>query len=92
MKKAVERTARWGRALIVTGSLLGLGLGVAGCSESDRPLEPPVRFDGNIFGTFYQVTIMDPLTQASLLNWKRALKQSWRALIRRCRPTGMTRS
>nr|WP_290673829.1 MULTISPECIES: FAD:protein FMN transferase [unclassified Halomonas] len=36
---------------------------MAGCSENDRPLEPPVRFEGNIFGTFYQVTIMDPLTQ-----------------------------
>lgn len=63
MKKAVERTARWGRALIVTGALLGLLIGVAGCSENDRPLEPPVRFEGDIFGTFYQVTIMDPLTQ-----------------------------
>ena len=74
MKKAVERTARWGRALIVTGSLLGLGLGVAGCSESDRPLEPPVRFDGNIFGTFYQVTIMDPLTQGESLELEEGFK------------------
>ncbi|OJA06180.1 FAD:protein FMN transferase [Halomonas sp. QHL1] len=74
MKKAVERAARWGRALIVTGSLLGLGLGVAGCSESDRPLEPPVRFDGNIFGTFYQVTIMDPLTQGESLELEEGFK------------------
>lgn len=74
MKKAVERTARWGRALIVTGSLLGLGLGLAGCSESDRPLEPPVRFDGNIFGTFYQVTIMDPLTQGESLELEAGFK------------------
>ncbi|NAO98244.1 MULTISPECIES: FAD:protein FMN transferase [unclassified Halomonas] len=74
MKKAVERTARWGRALIVTGSLLGLGLGLAGCSESDRPLEPPVRFDGNIFGTFYQVTIMDPLTQGESLELEEGFK------------------
>lgn len=74
MKKAVERTTRWGRALIVTGSLLGLGLGVAGCSESDRPLEPPVRFDGNIFGTFYQVTIMDPLTQGESLELEEGFK------------------
>lgn len=74
MKKAVERTARWGRALIVTGSLLSLGLGVAGCSESDRPLEPPVRFDGNIFGTFYQVTIMDPLTQGESLELEEGFK------------------
>jgi len=74
MKKAVECTARWGRALIVTGSLLGLGLGLAGCSESDRPLEPPVRFDGNIFGTFYQVTIMDPLTQGESLELEEGFK------------------
>lgn len=63
MKMAVERTTRWLRALIVMGTLLGLLMSVAGCSENDRPLEPPVRFEGDIFGTFYQVTIMDPLTQ-----------------------------
>lgn len=74
MKKAVERTARWGRALILTGSLLGLGLGVAGCSESDRPMESPVRFDGNIFGTFYQVTIMDQLTQGESLELEEGFK------------------
>ncbi|WGI25442.1 FAD:protein FMN transferase [Halomonas alkaliantarctica] len=74
MKKAVEHTASWGRALIVTGSLLGLGLGVAGCSESDRPMESPVRFDGNIFGTFYQVTIMDPLTQGESLDLEEGFK------------------
>ncbi|MFG6668172.1 FAD:protein FMN transferase [Halomonas sp. HNIBRBA4712] len=42
--------------------LLALGL-LAGCSESDRPLESPVRLEGGIFGTFYQVTLVDPLTQ-----------------------------
>ncbi|EWH00160.1 hypothetical protein Q427_21015 [Halomonas sp. BC04] len=34
-----------------------------GCSESDRPLESPVQLEGAIFGSFYQVTIGDPLTQ-----------------------------
>lgn len=48
--------------------LAGLGLLtllplMAGCSESDRPLEPPTRFEGGVFGSFYQVTVMDPLTQ-----------------------------
>nr|WP_040480309.1 FAD:protein FMN transferase [Halomonas boliviensis] len=56
------------------GSLLGLAMGVAGCSESDRPLEPPVRFDGNIFGTFYQVTIMDPLTLGESLDLEEGFK------------------
>ena len=40
-----------------------VGLLLAGCSESDRPLESPVRFEGGIFGTYYQVTLVDPLTQ-----------------------------
>lgn len=62
-KKCVERTIRWGRGLIVLGALLSALLVLSGCSENDRPLEPPVRYEGNIFGTFYQVTIMDPLTQ-----------------------------
>lgn len=62
-KKCVERTIRWGRGLIVLGALLSALWVLSGCSENDRPLEPPVRYEGNIFGTFYQVTIMDPLTQ-----------------------------
>ena len=62
-KKCVERTIRWGRGLIGLGALLSVLLVLSGCSENDRPLEPPVRYEGNIFGTFYQVTIMDPLTQ-----------------------------
>lgn len=40
---------------------------LAGCSESDRPLESPVKLEGNIFGSFYQVTISDPLTQGEAL-------------------------
>ncbi|OZT74335.1 FAD:protein FMN transferase [Vreelandella boliviensis] len=73
-KLAGERSTRWRRTLIVMGSLLGLAMGVAGCSESDRPLEPPVRFDGNIFGTFYQVTIMDPLTLGESLDLEEGFK------------------
>ncbi|WP_108446215.1 FAD:protein FMN transferase [Halomonas denitrificans] len=48
------------RSLLV--SLL-LGLLLAGCSERDRPLDSPVTLQGDIFGTFYQVSIADPLTQ-----------------------------
>lgn len=40
-----------------------LGLLLAGCSERDRPLASPVTLEGDIFGTFYQVSIADPLTQ-----------------------------
>ncbi|MGO2131642.1 MAG: FAD:protein FMN transferase [Halomonas sp.] len=36
---------------------------VAACSEKDRPLESPVTLQGDIFGTYYQVTVADPLTQ-----------------------------
>ncbi|HSP56935.1 MAG TPA: FAD:protein FMN transferase [Halomonas sp.] len=35
---------------------------LAGCSERDRPLESPVKLEGEIFGTFYQVSVADPLT------------------------------
>jgi len=42
--------------------LLLAGL-LMGCSERDRPLEAPVTFDGEIFGTFYQVSVVDSLTQ-----------------------------
>nr|WP_308337566.1 FAD:protein FMN transferase [Halomonas sp. SpR1] len=68
------RTARWGRALVVMGSLVGAVIGMTGCSESDRPLEPPVRFEGNIFGTFYQVTVMDALTQGESLELEEGFK------------------
>lgn len=36
---------------------------LAACSESDRPLDSPVTLEGGVFGSFYQVTIADPLTQ-----------------------------
>jgi FAD:protein FMN transferase len=42
---------------------LCLMLLLAGCSERDRPLDSPVRFEGGVYGSFYQVTIADPLTQ-----------------------------
>lgn len=42
---------------------LCLVLLLVGCSERDRPLDSPVRFEGGIFGSFYQVTIADSLTQ-----------------------------
>lgn len=48
-----------GRMALAALALLWL----SGCSENDRPLESPVHLDGEIFGTFYQVTIGDPLTQ-----------------------------
>ncbi|MGS2745249.1 FAD:protein FMN transferase [Halomonas sp. LS-001] len=51
------------RLLKFSGVLfIALG-GLVGCSENDRPLDSPVHFEGSIFGTFYQVTIVDPLTQ-----------------------------
>ncbi|PAU77340.1 FAD:protein FMN transferase [Halomonas salipaludis] len=37
---------------------------VAGCGERDPELDSPVRLEGNIFGSFYQVTIADPLTRS----------------------------
>ncbi len=37
-----------------------LAILLAGCSE--RKLEAPVTLQGDIFGTFYQVTIADPIT------------------------------
>ncbi len=67
MKKGVERTVRWGSVRVVIGVLLSTLWVLPGCSENDRLLEPPVRFEGNIFGTFYQITIMDPITQGESL-------------------------
>jgi len=46
--------------------LLALLVLLAGCSESDRPLESPVRLEGAIFGTFYQVTLADSITAGEL--------------------------
>lgn len=54
---------RYHRSSRVIGLVLLVTLLLVGCSENDRPLEAPVRFEGAIFGTFYQVTVMDPLTQ-----------------------------
>ncbi|MGP9631962.1 FAD:protein FMN transferase [Halomonas sp. AOP43-A1-21] len=49
--------------LIEKAALAMVLLLLVGCSEKDRPLESPVRLEGGIFGTFYQVSISDPLTQ-----------------------------
>ena len=43
--------------------LLSTVLMLAACSERDRPLDSPVRLEGSIFGSFYQVTLVDALTQ-----------------------------
>lgn len=51
------------RLITCSGALLIALGGLMGCSEADRPLDSPVHFEGSIFGTFYQVTIVDPLTQ-----------------------------
>ncbi len=51
------------RVLLSLLLLLGFATLLAGCSERDRPLDSPVRFEGAIFGSFYQATIADPLTQ-----------------------------
>lgn len=48
-------------------ALLALVALLSACSERDRPLESPVKLEGNIFGSFYQVTITDPLTQGEAL-------------------------
>ncbi|MBW6392951.1 FAD:protein FMN transferase [Billgrantia antri] len=45
----------------------------AGCSESDRPLSSPVRLEGSIFGSFYQVTIADSLTQGQARDLEQGL-------------------
>lgn len=50
---------RW-LALLWVLSLVGSLL--VGCSsEEDRPMESPVRLEGPVFGSFYQVTLVDPL-------------------------------
>ena len=53
---------RYHRLSRAVGLVLLAAFMLAGCSENDRPLDVPVRFEGNIFGSFYQVTIVDPLT------------------------------
>ncbi|MCC5902087.1 MAG: FAD:protein FMN transferase [Halomonas sp.] len=54
---------RYHRLSSAVGLVLLATFMLAGCSENDRPLDAPVRFEGAIFGSFYQVTVMDPLTQ-----------------------------
>ncbi|QEA38332.1 FAD:protein FMN transferase [Pistricoccus aurantiacus] len=44
--------------------ILVLAIGLFGGCSDERRLESPVRFEGNIFGTFYQITVVDPLTEA----------------------------
>ncbi|MFC3283906.1 FAD:protein FMN transferase [Litchfieldella rifensis] len=44
-------------------AMLALLALLAGCSDSDPELDSPVRMEGDIFGTFYQVTIAEPLTR-----------------------------
>lgn len=51
------------RLLSVSSLALLAAFTLAGCSENDRPLDTPVRFEGGIFGSFYQVTLAESLTQ-----------------------------
>lgn len=37
---------------------------LVGCSDADPKLDSPVQLEGEIFGTFYEVTIADPLTRS----------------------------
>lgn len=64
-----------------------VGVLLAGCSENDRPLESPVRFEGGIFGTYYQITLVDPLTQGEANALEEAYWPRWKTLTKRCRPT-----
>jgi FAD:protein FMN transferase len=74
MKKLDGSTARWVRVSFMAAMVIA-AVALTGCSENDRPLESPVRFEGDIFGTFYQVTITDPLTQGEA----RALEEGFLA-------------
>lgn len=56
------RVSLFGLPLILVALLL-----MAACSEKDRPLESPVTLQGDIFGTYYQVTVADPLTQGQAM-------------------------
>ncbi|WNK20242.1 FAD:protein FMN transferase [Halomonas piscis] len=49
------------KALTMGAMLMALAL-VAGC-ESEPESQSPVRFEGSIFGTFYQITVADTLDQ-----------------------------
>ncbi|CAM4205049.1 FAD:protein FMN transferase [Vreelandella rituensis] len=52
-----------GLRTLLAGCLGVVLIALTGCSENDRPLESPVRLEGSIFGSFYQLTVVDPLTQ-----------------------------
>lgn len=52
-----------------------LTIALIGCSETDRPLESPVKLEGNIFGTFYQVTMADSLTQGQVNDLEAGIEQ-----------------
>lgn len=56
------RVSPFGLPFILVALLL-----MAACSEKDRPLESPVTLQGDIFGTYYQVTVADPLTQGQAM-------------------------
>lgn len=51
------------KALAAGLGIMALAL-VVGCSQGEQTLDAPVRFDGGIFGSFYQVTVAEPLTQS----------------------------
>jgi thiamine biosynthesis lipoprotein len=51
------------RALAAGFGLIALAL-VAGCSQGEQTLTTPVSFEGGVFGSFYQVSVSDPLTQS----------------------------
>ncbi|MFN2409879.1 MAG: FAD:protein FMN transferase, partial [Halomonas sp.] len=57
------------------GMVVVLLIALAGCSETDRPLESPVKLEGNIFGTFYQVTLADSLTQGQVNEIEEGIEQ-----------------
>ncbi|XKH60171.1 FAD:protein FMN transferase [Halomonas sediminis] len=64
-----------GLRTLLAGFLCVVLFGLAGCSENDRPLESPVRLEGSIFGSFYQLTIADPLTQGEARELEAGLKE-----------------
>lgn len=71
MMLAILPAPRWPRLRLVIALLSMLAL--AACSESERPLESPVTLQGEIFGTFYQVTVADPLTQGEALDLEKGI-------------------
>ncbi|MDN6180234.1 MAG: FAD:protein FMN transferase [Halomonas subglaciescola] len=54
----------------ITFKALAAGLGLmalalfSGCSQGEQTLDGPVSFDGGVFGSFYQVSVSDPLTKS----------------------------